>query len=121
MIAAKSIRFIKFRMKANLSGQDQKRRMNSIVKKAMHKVSITQNPNFLLKCYIKKAIRKLPVSVRKWHVSDEKMTDLGTKMMLKDCHFNKNTVRYTVDINVFVPPYILRSLRKYSFILTVER
>ena len=49
MIAAKSIRFIKFRMKANLSGQDQKRRMNSIVKKAMHKVSITQNPNFLLK------------------------------------------------------------------------
>ena len=42
-------------MKANLSGQDQKRRMNSIVKKAMHKVSITQNPNFLLKSTIKKS------------------------------------------------------------------
>ena len=79
MIAAKSIRFIKFRMKANLSGQDQKRRMNSIVKKAMHKVSITQNPNFLLKCTFKKVIfhSKIAYFITS---SDEKLADLGPKI-----------------------------------------
>ena len=82
MIAAKSIRFIKFRMKANLSGQDQKRRMNSIVKKAMHKVSITQNPNFLLKFSVKMVIFHSQIACfsTKMACFDPKLTDSSPKM-----------------------------------------
>ena len=74
MIAAKSIRFIKFRIKANRSGHDQNRRMNSIVKKAMHKVSITQKPNFLLKCY---------VNIKNRHFRPENCQNFGAKTTIK--------------------------------------
>ena len=56
-------------MKANLSGQDQKRRMNSIVKKAMHKVSITQKPNFLLKYTVSQFYE---IFGQKWPISPHK-------------------------------------------------
>jgi len=82
MIAAKSIRFIKFRIKANLSGHDQNRRMNSIVKKAMHKVSITQKPNFLLKYFVGIASKML--FFRKWANFGARLTGLGQKMTKND-------------------------------------